>query len=693
MDVPFPSSGALSRRHYALVRTIESSTSAQEANNILRTEIRSLRTSMSHTDLTLAQCMEFLVLLLYCFNAVDFDFSPGLMDFALPHAINLAEAGKTIEQKKIGYCFCAELMRLDNEMQLMLVNTLRKDLESTNIARICLALESLIAAPTEHVVPAVQPRLQDLLSHNSPQVRRRAIHACRILSKHERNLLSPMASILLKRLKDPDHTVINAALSVMSSVFRDVADAEQLSKCLEIVLQLAFDDDCISRPNVLNAFSALSLFSPLTENIISRLCDCVRRSSRKRNFAILRATFCLVSSCTAEQLRSNFNASPVSYIRDLLVSDDPNLHYVFLVCLGFLDAGLWSGSMDGYPSILDNWEVEKIMRFIDSPDALIRTKTLTILMEVDQGILDAIYIRLLQSLSPDADSKTRDEYVVRLLEVVKTKAVNDGGAYARYLVDLFTSFEGVLGASFVSEVAVENVLSYLQYSDQMLQIQCAGSLLTMVTERESHFGPTILVVISAVSTQYCTLVSIPPAKILSGIGSRLPDAPPSVQDACILAMLRLAADCEVSSEVGNTIARVHDNAGRYIRKRCKLFQSLFQEKDILLNIIRKSQGPSLPDFLKSLESYESQALHTPHPKDDIMTLSRSRSSSLSRSKLRYEAYDAPRLTPKLREFKSLQGLPDPRNDSEVRFDTLEPGLADFATSATLIAVIDISACA
>ena len=46
--------------------------------------------------------MECLVILLYCFNVVEFGFSPGLMDFALPYAINLAEAGKTIEQKRIG---------------------------------------------------------------------------------------------------------------------------------------------------------------------------------------------------------------------------------------------------------------------------------------------------------------------------------------------------------------------------------------------------------------------------------------------------------------------------------------------------------------------------------------------------------------------------------------------------------------
>jgi AP-4 complex subunit epsilon-1 len=71
-----------------------------------------------------------------------------------------------------------------HELRLMLVNTLRKvfnvpnnalprslsffqDLESPTTALICLALDSLITSPSEDVIPAVQSRLQDLLSNPS----------------------------------------------------------------------------------------------------------------------------------------------------------------------------------------------------------------------------------------------------------------------------------------------------------------------------------------------------------------------------------------------------------------------------------------------------------------------------------------------------------------------------------------------
>ena len=66
------------------------------------------------------------------------------LDFALTHAVNLAEAGDTVQNKRIGtahtrmvttvmfilynigYLYCAEMMPQGHELQLMLVNTLRK---------------------------------------------------------------------------------------------------------------------------------------------------------------------------------------------------------------------------------------------------------------------------------------------------------------------------------------------------------------------------------------------------------------------------------------------------------------------------------------------------------------------------------------------------------------------------------------
>jgi len=66
----------------------------------------------------------------------------------------------------VGYLFCAELMPPQHELRLMMVNTLRKDLESGSPARMCLALDNLISFANDDIVPAVQDLILEMLSHN-----------------------------------------------------------------------------------------------------------------------------------------------------------------------------------------------------------------------------------------------------------------------------------------------------------------------------------------------------------------------------------------------------------------------------------------------------------------------------------------------------------------------------------------------
>jgi len=53
MDVPFHSSGALSRAHYAIVRKVESAPSVQSADQHIFLEIKSIQAQLSHPKLVL----------------------------------------------------------------------------------------------------------------------------------------------------------------------------------------------------------------------------------------------------------------------------------------------------------------------------------------------------------------------------------------------------------------------------------------------------------------------------------------------------------------------------------------------------------------------------------------------------------------------------------------------------------------
>ena len=86
---------------------------------------------------------ENLILLLHCSLTISAALPMHALDFALPHAVTVAEAGESVPDKRIGrsllrnsgsslssrppgYLFCAEVMSHDHELRLMLVNTIRK---------------------------------------------------------------------------------------------------------------------------------------------------------------------------------------------------------------------------------------------------------------------------------------------------------------------------------------------------------------------------------------------------------------------------------------------------------------------------------------------------------------------------------------------------------------------------------------
>lgn len=105
MQVPYSSSGALSRAHYALVRKVELAQTAQQADDYLHEELAVVSARLSRPGFSSAQCRECLILLLYCSMNTVAGLPPGALDFALPHAVNLAEAGSSIDERKTGVSY------------------------------------------------------------------------------------------------------------------------------------------------------------------------------------------------------------------------------------------------------------------------------------------------------------------------------------------------------------------------------------------------------------------------------------------------------------------------------------------------------------------------------------------------------------------------------------------------------------
>ncbi|KAH9833079.1 ARM repeat-containing protein [Rhodofomes roseus] len=634
MDVPFVSSGAISRSQYAL---------------------------LSRSTLTLKQCKESLILLLYCAMNVAVEGAVDL-DFALYHAVNLAESGPTVQDKRIGYLFCAEAMPPDHELQLMLVNTLRKDLESPELPRICLALDTLIRFSTADVIPAIQSRLTDLFSFTSPHVRRRALFAFHKLSKHDTGILSDVAEQVEKRMTDADWVVGSAALTVWADLLKaGHLSSDRYHQALSALLTSAWRGRPDPTKNVLlpKMLGCLQSVTPTVDDvrtIIKVVKACVAHGPTAR--AALHACYLTMSHADTAVLLPSRNAF-IDALRPLIASSAPapNDVYVFVSCLSTLDPALWAGTRADVPAVLEEWEVERVVALLEAEDHSIRVKTMRLLRRVDPAILEAYCTRLLSSVAspPSAEVSATAR---RLLELADVLSDADGEAYAGHAIRVCDALESQTGMPAplekrpVVQEVVEGVLVKMHDASSEFKSGCVGALFAQVPEKEVEIGPTLMVILTALIVEYLPLSPLSPTALLRGLGSRVGSYTVSIQDACLLCMIRLAAECEkVPSEIVDAVGKLRETSRAYIRRRCDQFLELSSRLTTLKEIIVNVRAPSLPDFVAALETYKPQQAppspsHSPRspPLRPIHSPDRpsSRASSQGGSRLRYDAYEPPR---------------------------------------------------
>ncbi|KAF9268806.1 ARM repeat-containing protein [Marasmius fiardii PR-910] len=681
MDVPFVSSGASSRAHYVLVRKVEEESSFIKADQHLSEAVDITLRDLSSSQLSLKKCKEHLITLLYCYTTA----SAGALERdalhdALSYAITLAEAGGTVADKRIGYLFCSEMMPPGHELQLMLVNTLRKDLESPQVPRICLALDHLISSPSEEVIPAIRSRLMDLLVHNSPLIRRRTLLTFKAFSYHSPDLLVPIVALLVRRLKDSDQSVLNAALSVATRTF-ELHKSTRLDICGAVnkLLVSAFSQKTnVGRKKtgsgdvkVLNTAKTVGV----SDNNLPLIGDIIQLATKHKKDALLQEAFLTLLSLGPEtSLLTSRKLSPINYVRHLLTSQDLNDQYLFLTCLESVDPKFWAGTTPDIPAVLDQWEVEHIMRLLDSRDPLVRKMTVRILNRVDNNVVGSYYTRSLRQMPPGLSSAYKTEYVCRLLEIIEIDSQGDGEQYAREVQEVLQHVYSVTteDKEAVLEVVVENVLSHIRIASADWQIQCATTFLARSLELEDAAAdPTMTVILSALACEYIIRVSLSPHDLLRKMSSQLVSSPLPVQEACLLAMLRVAAECDhIPENILNIVSKVGEGGGRKLRLFSSKFHDLVQDRSSLGIVVRKAKSSALPDFLRSLQSNtkpESQN-HSSPPNQSPSQKSDRLPASL---KLRYSAYVPPSATPRLKSRSLSQGS---ERESRMRSPNLIAGL-------------------
>ncbi|KAH0503270.1 AP-4 complex subunit epsilon-1 [Microtus ochrogaster] len=190
-----------------LIRGVTALSSKHEEEKLIQQELSSLKATVSAPTTTLKMMKECMVRLIYC-EMLGYDASFGYI-----HAIKLAQQGNLLE-KRVGYLAVSLFLHESHELLLLLVNTVVKDLQSTNLVEVCMALTVVSQIFPREMIPAVLPLIEDKLQHSKEIIRRKAVLALYKFYVIAPNQVQHIHTKFRKALCDRDVGVMASSLHI-----------------------------------------------------------------------------------------------------------------------------------------------------------------------------------------------------------------------------------------------------------------------------------------------------------------------------------------------------------------------------------------------------------------------------------------------------------------------------------------------
>ncbi|TYJ54240.1 hypothetical protein B9479_005084 [Cryptococcus floricola] len=685
---PYLTSGASSRTHHALLARLNQAASPHEEDAIISEHLSHAKTLFRSQDQNTSRVAETLITVLHC-TALRHDCSDDL-EFVLIPALKLAEGGKSVQEKRIGYLYLTENLPRDHELHLLLINTIRKDLSSTKEAHVLLALQAIVKLSSRDLGPAVTPILisKALIRHHLPSVRQRVYESLRSLyllspnAAHEPEPFPLTMSKLVKALgQETDSGVYTAILRLLGGlVQRNIqtvtTDAEQ-----QYIIQLVLDR--IAERQVLlegqMSLQALSLFLTLfkkrplvsenevTDELSTWLSNIIQPISNGWQGAFLIESCRLAShlpkiapACVHSATQLLYQPSPSSHGHLTPQTPSPNDHILALRCLMLLPRESWDGK-------LGEGEMGVIMEGVNSVDTSVRRSTIRLLESLSPDLPRSIFQRYLESLKSNSDlslpmnipadsplaSKVdlaRRETARRALEVLEVTSAEDGEVYGEGVANLLLAFEGGQKEGTIWEELLRGVMDFIVSKDDGKFIHpFSSSFLSKLSAAKSeNFGPTTVTIASTLACSHLPSNVRPTA--FSYLLRVLPQVPPSIQELVLGALTTYMMgehDKAEDHEVVSAVRKVEETAPRYLQKRCAEVVGVI-ENSLYQDVQQQARSKKLPDILTAIREVYSKF------KKELSTEMLSGSSSTppwtvtfeTPKNLRYDAYEAPQTKPR-----------------------------------------------
>eukprot|EP01091_Cochliopodium_minus_P017357 TRINITY_DN677_c0_g2_i1.p1 TRINITY_DN677_c0_g2~~TRINITY_DN677_c0_g2_i1.p1 ORF type:complete len:1212 (-),score=405.03 TRINITY_DN677_c0_g2_i1:36-3671(-) len=587
----------LSKDFFQLVKQIGESKSKQEEDMIIRGEVKILKSEITLPENS-KKMPEYLIRLIYC---EMFGFP---VEFGYIEAVNLTQSTK-LSDKRIGYLACCTFLHPDHNLQMLVVNSIRKDLLKDNYIEICAALTTATKLINKDTIPAILSQVIQLLDHDKPIVRKKAVMAMHKFYLLQNDIIQPYDDKIRNCLCDRDPSVMAATLCLYEDLVekspeehKDLAPSfvSILKQISEGRLSKEYTYHRVPAPwfqiKILKILAFLGKDDKKTsEHIYTSLYECMKRSDMGMN-----AGYAIVYEC----VKTAANIFPNSQILDqaatsvtrFLTSSNHNLKYLGITALSLI--------VQINPKYANEHQLVVVSCLEDSDETLKR-KTLDLLYKMTNPLnVKFIVEKLLSHLKTTNDNYLRQELVDRIRELAE-KFSPDNEWFITTMNSLF-----LISGDVVKPEAIHYLLQLIamgayvegqeedEEADEELRRYAVQSYIKLLeTSKLSKLHDSLLRVIAWVLGEYgylsktCTREDIID-KLLECTNQPIEHETRAwiiTAIAKIIAQLRGEGSEYLPPQVTTLIEKFKNSNSLDIQQRCYEFEKLIQTPDLIYELL------------------------------------------------------------------------------------------------------------
>ncbi|XP_054421405.1 AP-4 complex subunit epsilon-1 [Pteronotus mesoamericanus] len=500
---PTVARASFSSRLGGLIRGITALTSKHEEEKLIQQELSNLKATVSAPTTTLKMMKECMVRLIYC-EMLGYDASFGYI-----HAIKLAQQGNLLE-KRVGYLAVSLFLHESHELLLLLVNTVVKDLQSTNLVEVCMALTIVSQIFPREMIPAVLPLIEDKLQHSKEIIRRKAVLALYKFHLIAPNQVQHIHIKFRKALCDKDVGVMAASLHIYhrmikenSSGYKDLTGSfvTILKQVVGGKLPVDFNYHSVPAPwlqiQLLRILGLLGKDDQRTSELMYDVLDeSLRRAELNHNvtYAIL---FECVHTVYSIYPKSELLEKAAKCIGKFVLSPKINLKYLGLKALTYV--------IQQDPTLALQHQMT-IIECLDHSDPIIKRETLELLYRITNAQnVTVIVQKMLEYLH-----QSKEEYIIinlvgKIAELAE-KYAPDNAWFIQTMNAVFS-----VGGDVMHPDIPNNFLRLLaegfddEAEDQQLRLYAVQSYLTLLDVENVFYPQRFLQVMSWVLGEYSYL--------------------------------------------------------------------------------------------------------------------------------------------------------------------------------------------